>query len=814
MSEFKRILINRKILFCLALLAAVCVGFYINTQYKSVNGESTEYFGVMSAYTSMLKIMDGKPLSQQKQAVEERLEYASVMCDLLSFERIKNESPDEYAELWAEQDEQLKSDYSEIAAQYEQNKDELDEDALMCETEALEKLQGQIEYIESYPNYLESIQAKAKQLNTISIFDQDNSLSSQNIAKTAAAYEGLENTELTLGNDELLTSVMNFDLAHYLVFVFTIIVVMSFVNERKRGLWSMVYASPGGRLHLALKRSGILAAAVFAANFIIYAALFVTAYFVCGGIENLFRSVQSIETFQNFVFPLNELEFIVFYLIANAATQLALGFVVWLILSAVQNVNMAIGTAGVIFGCEFLLYALLPSQSGFAVLKYVNLFLFINPTTAIVKYANINAFVTVLNLFWLTLISAVAVILVFAVLSVAVCARKRPCKTPSKLEILFIKFFGKLSGVYWEVIEKLGVVGTDLYKLLVIQKGIVALVIFVVLLFSSTTTGEIIYSDCDGIVNDFYEQYGGEVTEEAYAYIDGLEAEIAEVDAQLTLAAQDYKNGKITSDEYTNAQLKSDAYDSKREAFTKIRSILVYAEEMNSSSESAWLVNPNGYEKLLGESGYTRQQNFALLSVFCIIIVLSGVFAFERRSAVKNVLTASGGGREYLFKRKIIAVLIVTFAVWFIASAAEVYDVSAQYSLTDFDAPLKSFEFLSSLPFNISIGLFIALLYFTRLVLLTAVSLIVCLVSACARYEVCVALSSVALMLPSLLHRVGIEIFAVFSATVPIASAQLIETSDGLTFLIPIFILMILGVFCAVISHRIWCGKGRLGYAA
>ena len=154
----------------------------------------------------------------------------------------------------------------------------------------------------------------------------------------------------------------------------------------------MVYATPNGRFNLAVKRCGILAISTTILCFVMYFALFVTSFSIYGGVSDLFRNVQSIEMFQNFVFPMSEIQFLFVYVLINVLAQFVPVYMMLFIVVIMQNTNLAFGVCGIIFAAEFLLYTFLPSQSNLAILKYMNLFTFINPTEAIVKYYNINSF--------------------------------------------------------------------------------------------------------------------------------------------------------------------------------------------------------------------------------------------------------------------------------------------------------------------------------------------------------------------------------------------------------------------------------------
>ena len=97
--------------------------------------------------------------------------------------------------------------------------------SLFAKNEALSELAQQLEYIEQYPDYLLEIDKKASQLNTISIFANDDSLSSKNICKTTEDYAPLKNITLELGNDKPITSVIEFDLVHFLLLILTFLVI-------------------------------------------------------------------------------------------------------------------------------------------------------------------------------------------------------------------------------------------------------------------------------------------------------------------------------------------------------------------------------------------------------------------------------------------------------------------------------------------------------------------------------------------------------------------------------------------------------------
>ena len=809
MNEFKRVLLNKRIIIAFLLLIVISTGFYLNTQYQAAKNNGAGFFETNSYRKEIFNDLHGKSVQRMQEDINAQLNYVSVICSLMDYDVIKAEDYQNYSEHWQEQETELRKINPDIAKEYDKNKNSLDREEYRSREWVLSEILSQIQYIEEYPEYLKSIDAKAEQMNSISIFAEDNSLSNANINRTVEDYAPLKKIELSIGNDKPITTVLEFDSVHYLIFIFGILVVFSFIEERRRGLWNVVYSTPNGRFTLALRRAGIICVSITFAVMIMYFVLFAVSFILYGGWEDIFRTIQSIELFQNFIFPMSEIQFILLYIFVNIITQLVLAFLFWFIMSFIQNTSIALGLAGVIFAIEFALYSILPIQSNLAILKCMNIFYYINPTEAIIKYCNLNVFFFLVNLYRLVLISALLFMLLFALLSLITTANKYPGKTPNKLEVFLMKIISGVANFYWKLVEKLTITGTELYKILIIQKGWVVLLAIALILFNSIDTGKLYYSGTDSIVNSFYDEYSGPLTERTRQYVNNLENEIANVDSEFQKANEDYAVNKISYDEYMNHVFKSEAYDSKREALKIIQERIEYIDQNKTNGTDAWLVNPNGYDALLNISGFSRQKNFALILVFCLIIIMSGIFSFEKRSMMYGSIMASSEGRQYLFGKKMICAIIITLFVWLCAGVTEIIDICIRYPLTTFDAPLKSFEFLNGLPFNFSIGAFLVLLYLSRLMLLLSVSCIVCFISLKTKYESSIIISSAILIAPSLLYAVGIDAFAYISVTVPISAMNLIIYSNGYTFIIPILLIIFIGILAVFLTKRKWCNESR-----
>ncbi|MBQ9673137.1 MAG: hypothetical protein IJV39_00735 [Ruminococcus sp.] len=801
--EFKRVVFNPKNLFLFMFVVLISVGLYINSQFK--NEEYSDY-NVTEINTLREQLVDelkSYPPEKRTEIVTSKLTYTTTLCDLIDYDNLKSKDYKAYEQTWMESEEQLRDENKEIAKYYDENKKTLDINNLYVQQKVLTQLSNQIEYINGYPAYLESIDASASNMNNISIFKTEDDTVSDNIKKTVQDYSNLKNVELSIGIDEPITTVVNSELPGYLLIIFSLFVIFTFLEERKQGLWTLIYSTPNGRLRLALKRAGVLSIVIAVATVIMYICMFVTAFVFYGGTVDLSRNVQSIDMFKNFIFPMSELQFILFYIGIIVLMQLTLAFMLWFIFSFIQNITFAFGITGVIFAGEFLLYYYLPYQNYFSLFKCINLFNFVNPADGIIKYRNLETFGFTLNMFNLLIIGAIVCSAAFVISAVITLALKRPNKTSTKIEIQILKLVAKVKYIFWIIVEKFTLIGYEFYKILFIQKGLIVAIVFVFVLFNSINTDKIYYSATDSIVNNFYKEYGGKDINNAEKYLQNLAKEIEDVDKEFEKSIIDFKNNKITSEEYLNKKMKSLAFESKREALEILNERLSYAKENN-----LWMVNPLGYNILLGEEGDSQQTVNAILSIFVLIILLSGIFAYENKSNVYYIMKATYGGRNYIFRKKITVASVIAVFLWFVMSASDFYNVLANYNLQSFTAPVKSLMFLTNLPFETSIITYVILVYLIRLAMILCVAYIICFVSIFTKYEVCIALLSVVLVVPSLLYVLGIEMFKYLSLSILVSASNLLRECAGFTFVIPIVLVTILGVAGLIFSNKRWCKNG------
>ena len=191
-----------------------------------------------------------------------------------------------------------------------------DDESMFSETlwmyiDSLHEVEADAEYIAGYDEYLQKIQKQAEEQSKTSIFGKKNSFSMRNLKKTAKEFgrllgkteEGADSSNegavrVTFGNNTGIEKWLEFTLGDYFGLLFLVIIVMAFLEERKKGLWSMIRTTKGGRMMLGLHRGVILLAASAAGTLLINFLPLFLSFSLNGGHTDLSRAIQSVQSFR------------------------------------------------------------------------------------------------------------------------------------------------------------------------------------------------------------------------------------------------------------------------------------------------------------------------------------------------------------------------------------------------------------------------------------------------------------------------------------------------------------------------------------
>ncbi len=737
--------------------------------------------------------------------VTDELSKKRLLIDLLSYDQIKNGNPEVYKEYGQSGELGLRSKNPEISDLYDNIKDNLIHSQLILEAEVLNEIQIQFNYIASYPEYLKQISEQAKRMNRVSIFNQTNSFSQLNIKKTVKDYSRLEEVSLSPGSDKAVTSVVQYKIIHYVLLVFLIGLVYQMLNERKLGLWVLIHTTARGRINLFLKRSGLILTSLGLMTLITYGSLFIISFFLYGGQGDLSRPVQSVELFKDITIKISVQEFIVIYVGTKIVFCFLLALFLWFVLSATNSRIFTMAFMGLFIGVEYIAYRFIPIQSNWNELKYLNIFYSINPTELLTNYRNIYIGKAIIGMLPMTYSFFLVAIIILWIGGLVTEERRYPIRLPHRSDAMIEKIQDK----FHKLTEALSVYGVELYKILIMRKGVFILAGLLYLLYQGLEKDDLHYNSTDKFMNTFFIEMSGVPDEKVAEYMSNIEKELMDVEREYKEAIQLYSNRSISDNEYNNIIMKYHGYESQRQAFLLITEQLSYINRIKlEKGINAWLINPRGYEYLLAEKSYSTHRKLATIAIFSLIILLNGIFSEEKRSGAINLIRSAEKGRTYLFHRKILTSITITILVWIIVYGTELYNAHHFMGLSSLGAPIQSLPFLNTIPVSMSLRAFLIGLSLLRLLFLLSVSFILCFISLLAENDILPAI--LILLTPSLLYIIGISPLSHISLIVPIGFMEILLGTDTYAEFILSGILLLSGVKCLQATKRKWCNTTRV----
>lgn len=591
-------------------------------------------------------------------------------------------------------------------------------------------LQEQYAYLTSYEDYLERIGSDAKKLQAVSFFSDPDSLAYQNTVKTAEDFEAMKGVPLTAGRDRAVTAVFSDSWADYSILLLLALVCGLFLAERRKGLWPMMYAAPGGRGRLAWKRAGILLAAAWIGTLCIAGGKILLSGWLYHGLGEWGRTLQSIPMFQNVPTPMTVGQFWLLYLGVKAMGAFWIGLVLWAVLSAISNLSLALCVLGLLAGAEYACTAI-ASSSAFAFLRYCNLFSYIDYIDVFTRYLNLEVLGGLISGSRLVLVLLPPLCVIFLALNVAVACRKRPVGKEGRMLRFADGLRRKTDG--WTSRHRL--FGFEWKKLLIRRKGIVLLAVLVLVLLQAQAPPRQ-YDPLDMYIQYYEEKYEGPITEEKIQAIQ-TEAEAAQEPDRVAALQQ-------------------------------------IAGKAQEAAPGTWIVPSGPYDAIWSYNLDNYHRSTALKALLFLVLLLAPLFSQERQADMKPQLFAAPAGRGKLWRRKWTLALLLSTLVWAMVYGTELYLTTRSYS--DFRclaAPLQSLEAFAGWSAPLTIGQAMVLYYGLKLMTLYAAAAVCMLLSGwCRKNQSALLACTGVLVVPAALSAIGSNAAAFVSLLLPLACVE------------------------------------------
>ena len=647
---------------------------------------------------------------------------------------------------------------------------------------AVNNLLSQTEYLNSYGDWLNTIQNNKENMLAFPIFNDPNSFSGRNIIKTADEFEKLQGVELSLGADGEINALMSFQITDYFLLVILLLFCISFLEERKKGLWSVIHAAPNGRLCLALHRMAILFGVSVCGVLLLYGTNLIIGFSIYGGINDLGRVLQSLELLGRLPILDTVGSFLIHYFLLRIAAAFFVSLLLWLMLTAVNNIKYTIIIAVGVLVAEFSLYTFLPVQSVLNGLKYFNLFTYISLSDLYTNYLNINIFGYPLGIRSVSQLALLPLCLLLIAICILIHCRKKPASGKDILErVAYI-----INSVADKGLRHLRLFGMEIHKTLWIQKGVIIIALFVYVAVGLSFAANIPVSNPAEIAaRQYIAKLAGEITDETFARINAVEAELDRTINEYEEAKLAFENGEIAYNQLNVYTYNAGIAYTDKDAISLVRGRAEELFRLGAEKDfTPWLIEQTPFESVYGTAAQNNQHRAAVVAILALTLLLAGSIAYERQSGMTFLLGSTPRGRGALLFRKIIAAALAAVAVWTTVYGIELYTLISNISdisIRVWDIPIQNLSMMTKFPILCTIREWLIILYGYRLFTLFCGAVIVLFISSrVKRVEIsCIAGCGI-MLLPSLLYAyVGIEMFRPFAYITSVEAVPLLTRANG-----------------------------------
>lgn len=728
MTEAKRVFLSRRHLGILALLLALNLFLffwqnsntsYPQSAYRTAYQSLLEKYQVMSpeeALTDILTRMEeanGVATLQAWSTMEEPMKEAFT-------ESCRRIYGDDFEARWADGTLTLPEDMSEVYLQQA----------------VLSRLQEQVTYLQEYPEYLNTVHANARQMAALSIFSDGGGFSSKNIEKTDADFP--QTVEIALDNDFSIESLIHDSLSGYSLLIYIVGLVLLFLQERRRGLWNLIYGSAGGRGALALWRCLILFAGAVLGVFVLSFGKFLIIGAYYGGFGDLTRNIQSISAFRTFPYVMPVWKFLTLFFLYRIFGIWAAGLLLWTILQAVSNLPLAITAAALVFAAEYAAFQWIPDSYKLVFLRFANVFALIDFRRVFLPYLNLNLFGMPVQGHSITLILLPLLTVIF----IGACVILQMKKRPIGRENILLRLADRCKRPFTRVTRVLGLRGFEAHKLLIPQKGAIVLLLVALYMgfYQVSPPPDLTMYDADTV---YYEiELQGPLTQET---LDTISSRI-----------QTLEEDGLTESNIRQIQ----AYQSLQERYL-------------TAPEGTWVVNPVPYMTLMNLNRDNSQRTSGIILMIAVVLLAAGVFAFEQQSRMWVLAQTSHRGRT-LWRKKLFIVLAAVSVLAIVYYGRELMLITEKFgAFGGLQAPIQSLAYFSESNLHLPLWGMLALYIGARLLTLWVLTCLVCaLSSSCRTVNAAILLSTVVFVLPAAFSMIGLKIFDKLSLLLPLSPLE------------------------------------------
>lgn len=729
---------------------------------------------------------------------EKALEELSEKLSTLSAFSLLNNSNDLNKELI----EELEKENPKLIDKFSESIYVNNEEALNTDLYLYSLLLDEITYINNYSNYINSMEEKAIDMSSISIFQDENSFSYKNIIKTPKDFEHLKAINLTLSQEKGIVAATNFKVTDiFTLITIFILAIYLFLLERDLGLLKLLKSNKNGRTPIILAKIITLLLATFIISTLFYGSIILLSSKLYG-FSDLSNAIQSLSSFRECTLLVTMKEYLIIYLLYKFITLIIVGLFLTLIFLLLKNTLEIYLTTLVLTIGSLLAYILIYPSSYLNLLKYINIFYYLDVFKITSEYININLFTIPINSEKVYFILTILLVMILIPINCYIFCKKEMISRESKIEFFITKLkfkLFKLKGTSSLFLQ-------EFHKIIIYNKSYLIIIALVFITINgSLTSKKSFYSD-EVFYKNYIDMVKGPITEKNIDYINKENEKFENLSKEYDKIDQ----MNISAKEKYSERNKLDLIASRKVIFSKINEqydyLLALKKEKNIDGEFVDLIS---YEEIFDNSNSIVT---AMVLVIILIILLSNIFPIDfKNNSIKLLAPTKNAFTKAIFYKYLISTLIVLF-ITLLFIFTRYFEIYRLYGIDNLNGPIQSIFKYKDFPINLSIINFLILKELFMVLGLFALSSFILLISTITKnYSISIIISLCFVVTPLLCNLLSINFLNFISFNnIFLLNDSLITANYLFKNSLYYLVLLILSIFSIYFTIKIY--KGNLNF--
>lgn len=651
----------------------------------------------------------------------------------------------------------------------------------------IEILSNQINHVNTYKDYLKSVEEDKDKLLKVSIFHKKGSFSYNNIIKTAEDFQKLNSVETSVGIEKGVTAISNYWISDLSILLIIIILSINiFLQERENEILNLLKANKKGRQPLIITKLITMILSVITITAFVYFSLMIISDKLYG-FGDINRSIQSISNFRECNLLISVKEYLVLFIIFKIFTSIMISVIVTMIIQLNKNVTKSYISVVAFVFLSYICYRFIPFNSALNTLKYLNIFSFLSVGKLIGEYININFFSKPINLLNIYFFSLIVVLPIIIAINIIIFSKEKDIKGKEFNINIISTLRSKISRITIPSTLFLN----ELYKIVIENKAYVVILIAVFISISNININEERSYDNDTIIyKNYINKLSGVLTQGKERYLEREQQKLYSIGDQKLKNEYLLQKNKITRDEYEKKSLKLEILNKKVEAFDEVYNQYQYLKYIKDTKNiNVHFIDKNIKEELFNLK--SELNNGIYLSIL-LIIILSNIFAKEYKSGA-IILIQGSKERKRLFLYKFIISYIITTILLILVYIPTYINVIDEFGIEFLKAPIQSIEQYMNISANLTIIQFIILESILKCIGVMCITTCIVCLSLLSKNHITTIIISTILLIPSILMRlIGINLNESISISNIFSLNESLSYKSGISFNIIYFISIII----------------------